>query len=213
MRQPGGAQMIDALHLRLGIAQAGGGADRNRVRDLRQIVVGQIRPRARRYFRTSRSFRLVPGNRHDVVALRQQPGERELAQRAFLLARHFLDAVATSDICGRDFPAAKRGCRRRASVSARLSTPPVSRPAPERRIGDERDIELPRRLQCLLGVGAVQQARIRSARRRSDGRRGRGEWFSGWLRSTPSARTLPCFDQLAMAPTVSSIGTFGSIRC
>ena len=82
---------IDAFHLRLGITQAGGGADRNCVRDLGKIVVGQRDGERADIFQKPR-FVLGARDRHDIVALRQQPRQRQLARSAILLGRDRFDA-------------------------------------------------------------------------------------------------------------------------
>ena len=85
-------------------------------------------------------------------------------------------------------------------------------PAPERTVGDEADAQLAaRRKQPVLGIAREQRVLglergdrmhgVRAANRRRAASR------------QADVADLPCRDQLAIAPTVSSIGVFGSTRC
>jgi osmotically inducible protein OsmC len=88
---------IDALHLRLGIAQTGDGIGRNGLGNFGDIRGGQV-DRCRADVLGEPFNPLGAGNRHDIVALRQQPSERQLARRASLAAGNIGDAMNQSQV-------------------------------------------------------------------------------------------------------------------
>jgi hypothetical protein len=83
---------VHALHLTFRIAQARGGADRNGIGNLREIVLAEL-DRKRADVFDQPLFPFGAGYREDVVTLRQQPGERELAERAVMIVRDLLNAA------------------------------------------------------------------------------------------------------------------------
>src|SRR5436309_651593 len=95
---------------------------------------------------------LRAGNGHDVFALRQHPGQRELRRRAPLGARQLLDARHQLEVL-----------REVLTLKAGIAAPPVVRgevlvapylareeAAPQRAVGDEADAQLPARGQNLV---------------------------------------------------------------
>src|SRR5579872_845520 len=77
---------IETLHQIFRIAQPGRGAHWNRIGQLREIVLGQ--PDRERADIFDESFLpLGAGNRHDVGAARQEPRQRQLAERAMPFPR------------------------------------------------------------------------------------------------------------------------------
>ena len=98
-------------------------------------------------------------NRHDVLALGEQPRQRELTGRAVFLARQFRDLLHQSEIMADIFRSEAGVPLARIIVGERLRIfdSPGKEPAPQRRIGDESDAKLPRRLQRLFALGAIEQ--------------------------------------------------------
>ena len=89
---------------------------------------------------------LGSGDRHQVGALREHPGDRELRDRAALLLRHRLDLLRealvvreiVAGIARLALPGVAVGQRRR------IGDLGAEQAAPDRRIGDERNAELAR---------------------------------------------------------------------
>ena len=132
-------------------------------------------------FSSSRALRRGAGDRDDVLAARQHPGERELRRGEALRLRERLD------------PGDEREVRLQVlALEARVDPAPVvggelaggtDRPrqeaAPERAVGDEADAELADRRRGSRPRGRASRASTRSAARRSGGRRARGGSSSG----------------------------------
>ena len=159
---------------------------------------------------------LGAGDRHDVGALRQQPGERDLPRRAALRAAPSPRCAATSCEVAREIVAGE--ARMAAAAVAlgnvgRLLHRAGQQAAAERRIGDEGDAERARGLAASPRPARDRAASIRSAPRRSDAPCARGGWSRAWPRSGRAPAPCPAFTSSPIAPTVSSIGTEGSTRC
>src|SRR5690606_24601114 len=111
-------------------------------------------------FRSEPAAALGAGDRHDVVALRVHPGERQLAGRHALLARDLLDLGDQLQVA-----------REVLALEARREAPVVvgrevleaaelagEEAAPERAVGDEADPELPARGEhAVLGITGPQR--------------------------------------------------------
>ena len=96
-------------------------------------------------FSSSRCTVAGSGNRHDVIAARQYPGDRQLC-RGTALGCSRAAAIRRRDRgCCRKFSPVKRGMLRRASLVPRSSGAPDragQKPAAERAVGDKADAEL-----------------------------------------------------------------------
>src|SRR5438094_2855731 len=149
---------VDALQ-RIGrIAQARARAGRCDIRDARHV--GGRKPDLERVeVLVDALLPLRPRDRHDVLALREEPCEHELRRRALLLRRHLLEALHDLYVLVEML-----------ALEARMRETPVAvgqvrlalhrageHAAPERRIRDERDAELARPLQPLLAFDAIEQ--------------------------------------------------------
>src|SRR5438874_2073336 len=140
------------------VAQARARAGRCDIRDARHV--GSGKPDLERVeVLVDALLPLRPGDRHDVLALREEPCEHELRRRALLLRRHLLEALHDLHVLVEML-----------ALEARMGEAPVAvgqvrlalhragkHAAPERRIRDERDAELARRLQRLLAFDAIEQ--------------------------------------------------------
>ena len=114
-------------------------------------------------------------DRHDVVALREHPRERELRGRAALLRRRSPARARRGRGSSRSSrpgsAAGSGGSRRRARSSKRLICA-GQEAAAERAVGDEADAELAARRRGRRPRGRASRASTRSAARRSGAPRG-----------------------------------------
>ena len=158
---------------------------------------------------------LRPGDRHDVLALRQHPRERELGRRALLPPRDLLDVRHQVEVLlevvaleARGVPAVVVG---REVVEG--AEPAGEEAAAQRAVGDEADAELAAERQDLV-LGVARPERVLGLERgdRVNSRAAR-RIVSGAASERPRWRTLPARTRSPMAPTVSSIGTVRSTRC
>src|SRR5688572_7393709 len=153
-----GDLQIDRLHERLGITEAGHRTRRDGVRDPRHLVRRQPHLERAEVFLEPVAT-LGAGDRHDVAAASEQPGERQLPRRAAVLAGKLLHLLDEIDVALEIF-----------LLEPRMSAPavvfrdvgnlvhlPGEQAAAQRRVGDQRDAELPQRRQRLLGLDPIEQ--------------------------------------------------------
>src|SRR2546425_7069671 len=149
---------VDALHLGLGIARARGGAGGHRLVDPREILLREI-DRQRLHVLLEIGAPLGPRDGEDVLALREEPGERELGRGGALLPRDLFDPAHETEIV-----------LEIALLEARMLTASVvfrhvpglldsraQEATPDGRVGDEGDAELAARGDCILGGLAIEQ--------------------------------------------------------
>ena len=199
-----------------GVALAGRGAGREGLSSSRRVASSSVSSSAASAS-ARRSRRARADQRDDLIALREDPGDRELgdarAAAARRSARQALDErQVVLEVGGREARRVRAEvARRRARAWPRSSAPP-SRPAREHAVGGDREPELAAGRGQHRPRSRARAASTRAARRRSGGRRGRG---AASRRRPPrgrcGARSRPSTSS-AIAPTVSSIGTSGSTR-
>ena len=127
----------------LDIARSRGGAGGQRLCDPRDVLGGE-RNLQRPQILIEIFAPLRAGNGHDVLALREHPGQRELRRRAALLARNALDTFEQRQILVEILALETRRLPPVVvlrQVAGRLEAP-GQEAAPERAIGDEADAEL-----------------------------------------------------------------------
>jgi hypothetical protein len=145
--------------VRLDISGSRGGAGGQRLADSRDFL-GREGNLQRPQILVEIFSPLRAGNGHDVLALREHPGQRELRRSAPLLARESFDAIEQREVLveilaleARRLPAVVV----LRHVGARLEAP-GQKAAPERAMGDEADAELPAAGESfLLGLQAPQR--------------------------------------------------------
>ena len=153
-------------------------------------------------------------DRDDVLALREQPGERDLRRRRVAPRGDGLHASRPAPVRvhrlgleARVVLAEVAGGRTSAAAVRRSgSRGRAARTAGTRRRGP-RTTGRPRRTR------RASTASPRTGRTRRDGSRARARSRSTLTSDRPSAPTLPCATSSAIAPQVSSSGTSGSTRC
>ena len=153
-------------------------------------------------------------NRHDVITLRQDPREGQLCGSDALFRRDCFEHVDETEVGGE--VVALETWTRSAKVACfdvvGAGEPPGKKAAAQGRVRDEAHAELAtRRQNGVLRIARPQRVFAlhgcdRMHRVRATNRFGRG------LTQSDVAH-LVRGDSSAMAPTVSSIGTFGSTRC
>src|ERR1700741_1286187 len=149
---------IYALHGLGGVARAGAGPRRGGSGDAPEIFLRQRQAECREIFVDALAA-LGAWNGDDVLALREHPGQRELRRRAALLTGNFFNALRKGDVLVQRIALEARMLQ--AAVALGQVGLAVHRAgqhaAAERRVGDERDAELPGRLEGLLSLFSVQQ--------------------------------------------------------
>src|SRR5262249_10887358 len=149
------------LHLRLGVARPRGGADGHRLREPLDVLRAELHA-DRTEVLVEPVATLGARDRHDIAALREQPGEHQLAGRAALLARellyffHELD-VALEILFLEPWMLAATVVDGNVGDLVHLAGEEATA---ERRVGDERDPELAQRRYRLLGLDAVEQREL-----------------------------------------------------
>src|ERR1051325_148024 len=150
---------VDALHPRLGVAQARRRVARDRAIDAPQLFGSESHLRGPGVLLdVAAAFR--SGNRDDILALRQDPGERELRRGTLLFPRHRLHRVGERQIA---LEVLALKARIVAAVIVRrevlgLLEPAAQESAPQRAVGDETDPQLAAgREDLLLGVSRPQR--------------------------------------------------------
>src|SRR5258706_946780 len=157
MRAPPALQVY-ALH-RLGrIARPGGGADRRGGGDALQVVAREL-DFERVEVLVDALLALGAGDRNDLPALREQPGEHELRRRAFFLRGELLEALddlhVRVEVLGLEARVLQAAI---AFGQVRLALHRAGEHAtPERRVSDERDAELAAAGERFLAVLPVEQ--------------------------------------------------------
>src|SRR3984893_9825813 len=149
---------VDALHLGLGIAQTRGRAEGHGFVDPRQVILGQA-DRQRLHVLLEVRAMLGAWNGQDVLALREEPGERELGRSGALLSGDLLDPADEPEVVleilileARMLPATVV----LGNVPSLLD-PGAQQTASEGRVGDEGDAELTARGDRVLAGLPIEQ--------------------------------------------------------
>src|SRR5580693_7196606 len=152
---------IKALHETFRIAQAGGGAHRNRVGDLRKVVCGQFNRKRADVLRKP-FFLLGAWDRHDVFSLGKKPGQGELAKRTVPFLGDLFDAADQRQVVIDVFRREARVPPPRVAVghAGRIVDHAGQQATSQRGISHKADLERTRRAQRLLGLGAIQQREL-----------------------------------------------------
>ena len=206
---------VQVAHHRRLIAIAGRGRARRRHRvERRQVVRRQLDVQRGEVLLQVRDP-LRAGDRDDVLALRERPGDGQLCRRAALGPGERLDLLDQRDVVREVL----------ALVARRLQAPVVRRsgrrPCGWRRRAGRGRAGCSRRSRCRGGgtpAGSRARARGRTASTRSAAPRWGGP--PRLARASPAtprrargSRTLPSWTSLDSSPTVSSIGVERSMRC
>src|SRR5262245_48575652 len=184
------ASQVDALHPRLGVAQSGRRVARNRAIDAAQLLGGEAHVH-RPGILLDVTAPLRPGDRHDVRALGQHPGESELRGGALFLLGHLLDSVGQRQVV-RKILALKARVVAAVVVGGEvlgLFEPAAQESAPQRAVGDEPDAELAAgREDVVLGVARPERVlrlqpgnRTRRMRLSDGGGSGVGETAAAYI--------------------------------
>ena len=154
-------------------------------------------------------------NRNDVVAPREQPGQRELRHRAAGLARNRRVGAQQPKIGREVFVVEARELPADVGRMQRgwIAEPAGQEPARERAEGHEGRADRPACVEDRDFCVARPERGTRSGRRRSDARRGPGVAWPPSTSERPSVRILPSRTRSARAPMLSSIGTSFCHRC
>src|SRR5688500_17201397 len=137
------ALCVDGLHRLFGVSRSSGGALGRDTLDVTQFILRQRDiQRAEVFLEELPALR--SRDRNDVLALRQQPGERELRWRATLLAREVLDAAHQVEVL-LEVLSLESGIDAAIVVRRQVLERPEAageKPATQRTVRDESDAEL-----------------------------------------------------------------------
>src|SRR3954447_12360399 len=149
----------EALHRLGGVALALGGADRERLVELLEVLVGQVDVRGCDVLLEVLDA-LGARDRHDVVTAREDPGDRDLARLHVVLLGDLLDGADEFHVLVEDLALEARVVAAEVVVRqvVRAADGPGEESAPQRRVRDEADPQLTRGVEdAVLGIAGPER--------------------------------------------------------